>query len=530
MRENLFYLLNPCANFIEKDKYMSQPFLLTKIVATLGPASSDPVVIEKLILEGVRVFRINFSHGSFDEYDMLLTRVRQAGKKLQIPVALLGDLSGPKIRVGQVVDGGVELKQGQRVEFQKESIITKEDENGRIVFSTTYPNFIDEVQPDETILLDDGYVRLICLEKKEDRLICQVVDGGVITSKKGVNLPDTDLSVPALTEKDIKCAEFAVEKGFDFLALSFVRTGEDVRLLKDKLRELGARPDDDFPYNEGDLEFSAIEVENDNIIPIISKIEKPQAVTNLEDILRETDGVMVARGDLGVEMDLAQVAVTQKRIIKKCHEYGMPCIVATQMLQSMIDSPTPTRAEVSDVANAIFDGADAVMLSGETAVGTYPLLAVKMMNRIAQQTNDYLKTQPLVAAPPQKVSQRHRRVAAIANSVRTIVEELDVKFIVVWSQLGGAAVYLSQQHIPRPILSFSPNEAILQRTALLYAITPLYLPAQTSNSGFYQTVEKLLLDNKWAQKGDAIVLVAGEPITRSGLANEIVIHYVGDAI
>lgn len=507
-------------------------FLLTKIIATLGPASADPATIEKLILEGARVFRINFSHGTFDDYEQLLNWVRTASEKLNIPVGVLGDLAGPKIRVGQVVKGGVELRIGHTAEFQKEPILTiaPDDDSASIVFSTSYPRFIEEVQVGENILLDDGYVRLICREKKENRLICQIEQGGTITSNKGVNLPDTELSVPALTEKDRVCVEFAVTHHFDFLALSFVRQGEDVRQLKHLLRRLGARPTEAMPLSESDLLFSAVEVESESIIPVISKIEKRQAVENLKDILRETDGIMVARGDLGVEMDLATVAVTQKRIIHLCRKYGMPCIVATQMLQSMMDSPTPTRAEVSDVANAIFDGADAVMLSGETAVGRYPIESVRMMNRIADRTNDYLKGQPFVSPPLARVADSYRRAAAIAASVRAIVEDLEIKYIIVWSQLGGAAVYLSQQRIPRPILVFTPSPAILRRTALLYALTPIYLASQTSNTDFFQTVDRLILDNDWAQKGDAVVFVLAEPITRVGVVNEIVIHYLGDSI
>ncbi|MBN1465426.1 hypothetical protein JXA02_06675, partial [candidate division KSB1 bacterium] len=292
-------------------------FLLTKIIATPGPASASPAVIEKMIQEGVRVFRINFSHGTFDQYETLLERVRAASARLDIPVGVLGDLAGPKIRVGQVVDGGVELIRGQRVEFQTDALVTlpPEQPDGPVVFSTTWPDFISEVQPGETILLDDGYVRLRCLEQQGDRLVCEVVDGGRITSGKGVNLPDTALSGPALTDKDLACVEFAVARGFDYLALSFVRGSDDVRQLKAKLRELGARPGAHFPYSENQLEFSTVEVESESTIPVISKIEKPQAVVNLIDILRETDAVMIARGDLGVEMDLAEVAVTQKRII-----------------------------------------------------------------------------------------------------------------------------------------------------------------------------------------------------------------------
>lgn len=504
-------------------------FLLTKIVATLGPATSEPEIIEKLILEGVRVFRINFSHGTFDEHEAHLNRVRQASKKLNIPIGVLGDLAGPKIRVGNVQEDGVRLAAEDIVEFQKEDIFTESPhENEPVVFSTTYPHFIEEVQPGERVLLDDGYVRLICIDKANDRVRCKVVDGGLITSNKGVNLPDTDMSVPALTEKDVECAEFAVDKGFDFLALSFVRRGEDIKRLKDKLRKLGARPSSEFPFRDNDLEFSAIEVESESIIPVICKIEKPQAIDNLTEILRESDAVMVARGDLGVEMDLAEVAVFQKRIINLCQEYGIPVIVATQMLQSMIDSPTPTRAEVSDVANAIFDGADAVMLSGETAIGKYPVRTVRMMNRIAQKTNAFLKSEPVLRAMPPKITAVHRRVAAIAHSIRSIVQDMDVKYLVIWSQLGGGAVYLSQQRILRPILFFSPSETMLRRTSLLYGIKPMTMSQPESVTDFLKSVDALLLENKWAERSDTIVGLLAEPIHKMGIANEIVIHYVGD--
>jgi pyruvate kinase len=512
---------------------MSKPkkeFLLSKIVSTLGPASAKESVVEQLIKEGVGVFRINFSHGTFDEYESLLNLVRRASKKLNIPIAVLGDLSGPKIRVGKVVEGGVDLKVGQQVAFQKEPIETQNSASGMVTFSTTYTNLCDEVTPGETIMLNDGFVRLTCQEKREGRLICLVEQGGIISSSKGVNLPDTDLSVPALTEKDITCVKFAVEKGFDYLALSFVRKADDVKQLKELLRQYGARTIDRSPFSQIELSVGEIKDQVERTIPVISKIEKPQAVENLEEILRETDAIMVARGDLGVEMDLAEVAVTQKRIIKLCREYGIPCIVATQMLESMIESPTPTRAEVSDVANAIFDGADAVMLSGETAVGKYPVETVRMMNRIAERSNAFLKTEPLAPLALLKSSDRYSRIAALSKSVYTVVKEMDAKFIIVWSHLGGEAVYLSQQRSPRPILYFSPYESALRKTALLYGIEPIYMPSQTSNSGFFQSVDKWLLEHQWAQKGDTVVFIVSEPITQTKVTNEMVIHSVGEQI
>ena len=505
-------------------------FLLTKIICTLGPVSAEESVIEQLILEGARVFRINFSHGTFDEYERLFHLVRGASQKLNIPVAVLGDLSGPKIRVGKVVDGGVDLQVGQLIAFQKEPVETREVPSGQVTFSTTYPNFCNEVSPGEKILLDDGFVRLTCQEKLEGRLICRVETGGVITSSKGVNLPDSDLSVPALTEKDISCVEFAVAKGFDYLALSFVRKPDDVRQLKELLRKLGARAIDRSPFSQIEPSFDELENHVEETIPVISKIEKPQAVENLEEILQETDAVMVARGDLGVEMDLAEVAVTQKRIIKLCRTYGIPCIVATQMLQSMIDSPTPTRAEVSDVANAIFDGADAVMLSGETAIGKHPVEAVRMMNRIAIRSNAFLKTEPLAPLSSLQYPERHHCTAALAKSVYTVVKEMDAKFIIVWSHLGGAAVYLSQQRIPRPVLYFSPYESALRKTTLLYAIDPHYMPPQSSNTLFFQRVDQWLLEHHLAEKGDTVVFIVSEPITRINVTNEMVIHNLGESI
>jgi len=370
----------------------STDFMITKIIATLGPATSSKAAIKKLIDAGARVFRINFSHGSFGDYDKLIDNIRTIQKENHIYVSILGDLSGPKIRVGKVIAGGVLLKKGEEVCFIKKEILggSKGYEHK---FSTTLPSFIDEVKKGEKLLLDDGNIELKCTGKAGQGIMaelhCKVMAGNLLTSSKGINLPESELTVPSLTKKDRDCVEYAIKNDFDFLALSFVRTGKDIRELKKMLTKLNGRPEG-LNITGGDLGFSTLY--NDRFIPVISKIEKPQAIDSLDEILEETDGVMVARGDLGVEMDLAEVAILQKRIIKKCSEYGKPVIVATQMLQSMIHEPVPTRAEVSDVANAIIDKADAVMLSGETAVGSYPEGAVRMMNRIAKKTNAYLKS------------------------------------------------------------------------------------------------------------------------------------------
>lgn len=295
-------------------------FLLTKIIATLGPASSETSIILKLIQQGVRIFRVNFSHGTFDDYEQLLKNIRKAEKESSEHIAVLGDLSGPKIRVGKVVKKGVHLKKGRKVSFVKKEVVTGR-KNFEFVFSSTFPQFIDEVKKGERILLNDGNVELECLGAKgkgvESEITCKVIDGGLITSAKGINLPESDLSVPSMTDKDFKCAKFAVEKGFDYLALNFVRSGEDVKILKKELARLGARPKEDID-TKGDLGFTKESEGLKNYIPIISKIEKPQAIVNLESIINETDGIMVARGDLGVEMDIAEVAVLQKKIVHMC--------------------------------------------------------------------------------------------------------------------------------------------------------------------------------------------------------------------
>ena len=511
----------------------SQKFLLTKIVATLGPASADVKTIFHLIEEGVRVFRINFSHGTFEEYDQLLNNVRQASKKMNIAVGIIGDLSGPKIRIGKVARGGVMLTKGQEVIFQKPDILTRAGASEPITFSTNYPAFIEEVQINQQVLLDDGNVRLICRKKKgkgkDKKLICEVIDGGVITSHKGVNLPDTTLSTPALTAKDYRCTVYAVKKEFDFLALSFVRRADDVKLLKSYLKKLGVRQFDPLRHRDQHIKVKHINDRCTGIIPIISKIEKPQAIAGLEDIIEETDMIMVARGDLGVEMDLAELAVLQKRIIRLCHDHATPVIVATQMLQSMIESSTPTRAEVSDVANAIFDGADAVMLSGETAVGKYPVEAVQMMNRIACKTNEFLQSQHFQFSTPRKLQEMRYRTPALAHGVKNIVRDMDAPLIIMWSQMGGGALYLSQQRIPRPILAFSSNEQALRQMSILYSITPLHMAKPPSNSEFIRQVDRMVLQKGWAKKGEPVVFVMGEPIDRIGVTNNLSIHYLGES-
>ena len=506
-------------------------YQMTKIVATLGPASSSVETLINLIEAGVRVFRINFSHGTFEEYDEKIKNIREAEKKTNIFVSILGDLSGPKIRVGKVVPEGVLLSNGQKIKFVNYEVLGGSEGN-EYIFSTTYPAFISEVQPGEKILLDDGNIELKAVAKGIDGdvkwLECEVVEGNLLTSSKGINLPQTQLSLPSLTEKDYKCVEYAVNRDFNFLALSFVRSKHDVIKLKEKLYELGARPKE-MDTGHQDMGFSA-SFELEKFIPVISKIEKPQAIENLKEIVIESDGIMVARGDLGVEMDLAEVSILQKKIIKMCRTTGRHVIVATQMLQSMITEPVPTRAEVSDVANAIIDGADATMLSGETAVGKHPVKAVKIMSDITKKTTQYLRETRDTKGYFVEYEGKLNRKQAMARGVKIIANDICAKFIITWAHSGGSTAMLSLQKMQTPILVFGENKFRLQQMAALYSVTPIYMKQPESGSKFVAAVDKFLLENKLAKKNDPVIIVASSPIDLIGVTNRMIIHIVGERV
>lgn len=501
--------------------------LLTKIIATLGPTSDTVEKIKQLILEGVRGFRINFSHGKFEEYESLLQNIREAEELTGIPVAVIGDLSGPKIRVGKVSGQGVMLQQGMNIAFTKRTIET-DPQAEEIIFSTTYPTFIDEVRPGQRVLLDDGNVALRSIETRgegeQKMLVCKVINGGLITSKKGINLPETELSVAALTDWDLECVSFAVRHHFNYLALSFVRKSEDIRQLKKILARQGARPESLIEDRISRSDMSFLKGDFEGFIPIIAKIEKPQALDDLDNILLEADFVMIARGDLGVEMDLAEVAVHQKNIIARCREHGVPVIVATQMLQSMINSPVPTRAEVSDVANAIFDGTDAVMLSGETAVGQYPVETVRMMNRIARKTNNDLRKHHHEFASPLTYGDIQGRSAGIAYGAKMISRDSNARLIINWTELGGSALFLSQQRIPLPVIAFSHNMNTLRILALLYGIIPVKMNKPANKKEFMDYSVNLLQQDGYLEKGDTIVFVNRYPFNKIGLTNELTVQ------
>ncbi len=495
--------------------------MLTKVIATLGPASGDAETIGRMIDAGVRVFRINFSHGSFDDYQRLLENVRDVSEQCNRPIAVLGDLCGPKIRVGTVINGGIELPATGAVRIQTQPVIAGEPgaiTDGHITISCGYEPLVDEVEPGEPVLLDDGQIELRCesAEREADppHLVCRVVHGGLLTSRKGINLPQTRLSAPALTDYDRQCVEFAADHDFDFLALSFVRRAADVAELKDLMRELDCRPGED---------------RSGRFLPVIAKIEKPQALDEIESIVDEADGIMVARGDLAVEMSYEAVPVAQKRIIRLCHDYGKPVVVATQMLQSMIESPTPTRAEVSDAANAIFDGADAVMLSGETAVGRWPVEAVMMLRRVAGRANAYLRTVAPCNEPPRHVPDSRFHSEALARGVGTIVHAMDAAMVIAWFADDGSVAYLSRNRMTRPILAFSDNERALRRLCLSHGVIPRTMGRPASTSEFISDAERYAQTHGWAEQGDPLVFVLGEPITSADAINNIVTRRLGDS-
>lgn len=507
------------------------PLLLTKILATVGPASREADTLVRMIEEGARLFRVNFSHGDFDDFQQSIDAIRDAATQAGVSVGILGDLSGPKIRVTTVKDGQLELEAGDHVEFTQRDATADRDPDTRVVtVGTTYPEMVDDVEPGQRLLVNDGAIRMLVTDKvrpdddpsrdnhkrrpDDPRLICRVTTGGTLSNKKGVNLPDTHVSAPALTDWDEQCAAWAVEAGLDFLALSFVRKADDVRQLNDLLQKLGR---------------DNRTLRSHSRLPIVAKLEKPQAIDELDEILQETDAVMVARGDLGVEMDLAHVPIIQKKIIRRAHAYGKPVIVATQMLESMIESFTPTRAEVSDVANAILDGTDAIMLSGETAVGAHPIQVVHTMARTAQVTEQYDAQQRVgTTKPPSHLRESRYRTAAIAHGVSTIVNDLQSVCVVMWSELGGGARFLSQNRLRVPIFAVSSSEPALRQMSLLFGVHPVHMPRPQDTDEFLGRVDDLLIGHGHAEPGDPVVIVKGEPLGTPGVTNKIRIHYVGD--
>jgi pyruvate kinase len=493
----------------------------SKIVATLGPASDSDEMLATLIESGVSIFRLNFSHGSLEEMDERLTKVRRAIDDSGRCVGILGDLQGPKMRVGVVPDfhegGGIVVEAGDDIMFRRgqgEAEII----DGIPTFGASFEELYNDVLPGQRVLINDGLIRMLVVDQVPgESLKCRVTIGGRITSKKGINLPESDLDMPAITEKDWACAKWAAENHLDYVALSFVRTADEIKLLKTKLEEW--RPKDEEEHHDG----------IDHSIPVVAKIEKPQAVENLDEIIDATDAIMVARGDLGVEMDVAKVPVIQKYILSRCNTLGKPVIVATQMLETMIDSSTPTRAEASDVANAVLDGCDAVMLSGETAVGKHPEVVVDTMRRIIRVTESRMEDLKLNQAAP-ALKEYPFRSAALAKGVWYMAEELGAKAVAVWSEAGGMARYLSQNNFRVPIYAYTSSKLASRRMALYGGVNPIYTqpPGTGRLRDWTDMVEDLIATEGITKDGDAVLLVAGKPLGALLAQSTVSILRMGD--
>ncbi|MHC4269594.1 MAG: pyruvate kinase [Planctomycetota bacterium] len=470
----------------------------TKIIATLGPSCNKPETIESMIDNGVDIFRLNFSHGNFDGHAQLVKTLNSVRSQHRHATAVMGDLCGPKIRIGRIQPDGEILKEGDEVN------ITHSEEQGNVDrFGTNYEFFSRDVEIDQRIFIDDGQIALRVIRKDDDQTVCKVVAGGTLHSHKGINLPDTTMSMPSITERDWECVEWAIRNEVDFLALSFVRSAEEINQLKSYLSKAGAD------------------------IKVVAKIETPQALTHLESIIQASDATLVARGDLGVEMDLARVPVLQKQIIQSCRRLGKPVIVATQMLQSMIDSPVATRAEVSDVANAIMDLTDAVMLSGETAVGKYPLKAAETIRRIARVTEEFIYKEKNINRRS-IVTEESDLTAAMAHSVGTIVNDISAKLVAVWSQTGTTARLLSKERINAPILALSSDQRTCNQMSLHYGVIPRCQPIPEELDKFTHIVDNYIISRNWARIGDKVVLVVGQRIGIAGATNAVIVHTISD--
>jgi pyruvate kinase len=468
-----------------------------KIVATLGPASNTEPVFRDLVRAGVDVVRLNFSHGTHEEKLALIQMIRKVSREERKPLCILGDLQGPKIRTGKLKEGkSVLLKAGQRLTITPRDIL-----GNASVVGTTFKTLAENVEQGSRILLSDGLIELRVHEVDGGDVVCEIINGGMLGENKGINLPGIPVRVPSLTEKDTADLEFALKNGVDAIAVSFVRTAEDVRLVRNRVSALGGET------------------------WIIAKLEKPQAIEHLDSILQAADGIMVARGDLGVEVPPEKVPAIQKHIIRRAAEYRKPVITATQMLESMIENPRPTRAEVSDVANAIYDGTDAVMLSGESAVGKYPVETVAMMGRIVTEAELHIKLDEH-AEPRGRLS--HLSIAeTICEATAHAADDLDLRGIALFTESGSTARQLSKYHPAAPIFALSPIEVTINRLNLLWGTTPIRCPKVNSTEALVDVAENLLEQGGYVRAREVIAIVAGTR-TKSGSTNFLRLHVLGE--
>jgi pyruvate kinase len=459
----------------------------TKIICTIGPASESPEVIQKLIAGGMSVARLNFSHGTLSEHEQKINIIRKIAKEMDKPIAIMQDLGGPKIRVGYIPNPGIRIEPGQYI-----ILTTKKVEGSRQRISVSYPLLGEEVKVGDRILLADGFLELRVRSVHGSEIHCGVITGGVLTSHKGINLPAGTVNLPSMTEKDREDLHFGLAHDVDYIALSFVRTGADIRGIKEIIRR-----------------------ENKDT-PVIAKIEKHEAIDHYEDILDAADAIMVARGDLGVEIPLEEVPSIQKRLIQKANASGKPVITATQMLRSMVDAQRPTRAEASDVANAVLDGTDAVMLSEETATGNYPVQAVQYMIRIiAEAEKTYPHDRYLKMLPEREISD------AVTYAACVLADHLDVAAILAPTQSGRTAIHISRFRPKQPIIAFTPSQTTMRRLSLFRGVYPSLISDLRDTDDMIGKVSKRAVETGLISEGDLVVITAGHPVWVAGMTNMI---------
>ena len=472
----------------------------TKIICTLGPASEDPKILRSLLENGANVIRLNFSHGNYDEHGRRIALVKEIREALDLPVAILLDTKGPEIRIGKFKEGKVQLTEGQKF------ILTTEDiEGDETRVSVLFKDITKDVHKGATILLDDGLVELLVEDVAEKEVHCKVINGGILGSSKGVNIPGISTSLPAITPKDIEDIKFGIEQGIDYIAASFVRKPSDVLAIKEVLEE-----------NKG------------HDVKVIAKIENQEGLENIDDIIKVSDGIMIARGDLGVEIPTEDVPVAQKSIIKKCLEVSKPVIIATQMLDSMIRNPRPTRAETSDVANAIYDGTDAIMLSGETAIGKYPVEALRTMATIAERVENSIDYKS--AFEKRIVGQEATVTNSISHATCAIAHDLNAKAIITATRTGHTARMVSKYRPASHIIATTTSDTTYRELSLVWGVRPYISPDMDNTDEMIEKSVEIATNTGLVKPGDVVVITAGVPVGISGLTNLIKVNVIGDIL
>lgn len=474
------------------------PMRKTKIICTLGPATADDEILKQLMLEGMNVARLNFSHGDHVQHGKTLERIRRMRDELDLPVAALLDTKGPEIRVKSFKEGKINIERGQQF-----TLTTREVEGTEEIVSITYADLPRDVVKGMKILIDDGLIELDVVDVTDTDIVCIAENGGAISNNKGVNVPNAKLSMPFISQKDYEDIVFGIEENVDFIAASFTRTAEDIR----KIREIMAK-------------------HNCDNIRIIAKIENMQGVENIDEIIEEADGIMVARGDMGVEIPLEEVPVLQKIIIKKCVAAGKIVITATQMLDSMMKNPRPTRAEAADVANAIYDGTSAIMLSGETAAGAYPVEALKTMAKIAERAEGDINYRARFEA--NRTNVKPDVTTAISHATCTTALDLDAAAIITVTSSGKTANMLSKYRPGCPIIGCTPNATTLRQMSLVWGVTPLFIPEHQNTRDLFNAAVSAANKAGYVEKGEIVAITAGVPIGVVGTTNLLKVQVVGE--